>query len=150
MFSLLLKDLISDFYSTKQWFQSPFGNCPPSQYSNNSQCLSTYAVIIQSDKIKTLTKRDHCTSIFVFCVNVSTCPRCQLAPFCPRTGRPPSSVVRCPSSSSSSAHFKHLLIRNYRAIQSQISLEASLGSGNEILLKPSWSDNQGGRHTHIW
>ena len=68
--------------STKQWFQSPFGCFPQSEYSNNSQCLSTCAVIIASDKIKKKInkKHDQFTSIFVFCVNVYNCPGCPLAP----------------------------------------------------------------------
>ena len=73
---------IDQHNSTKQWFHSPFGSFPPSQYSNNCQCLSAYTVIIASDKIKTMTKRDQCTSICVYCVNVSTCPGCPAAPFC--------------------------------------------------------------------
>ena len=68
--------------STKQWFQSPFGSFPQSEHSNKSQCLSPYAVITASDKIKTLTNRDQGTSVFVFCVNVSICPWCPFAPFC--------------------------------------------------------------------
>ena len=44
-------------------------------------------------------------------------------------GRPPSSVVH--RRTSSSTHFKYLLLRNNWANQSQISYEASTGWGNE-------------------
>ena len=62
--------------------------------------------------------------------------------------RRPSSlfVVRCPSSTM----FKHLLLRNRLANQSQISCGASLGRGNESLYKWFRSHDQDGRHAHIW
>ena len=47
-------------------------------------------------------------------------------------------IGRPPSSSSSSTLFKHLLLRNHWANQSQISYGASMGWGNESLLKWSW------------
>ena len=53
-----------------------------------------------------------------------------------RIGRPPS---------SSSTLFKHLLLRNHWADQSHISYGASMGWGNESLLKRSWSHDQDGR-----
>ena len=34
--------------------------------------------------------------------------------------------------------------------QSKISYRASMGCGNEFLLKWSWSHDQDGRHAHIW
>ena len=62
--------------------------------------------------------------------------------------------IRRPSSSSSvrpSVHiFKHLLLRNRLANQSQILCGASLESGNESLYKWSRSHDQDGRHAHIW
>ena len=61
--------------------------------------------------------------------------------------------IRRPASSSDrpSVHiFKHLLIRNCLANQSQILCGASLGRGNESLYKWSRSHDQDGRHAHIW
>ena len=60
--------------------------------------------------------------------------------------------IRLPSSSvRSSVHiFKHLLLRNRLANQSQILCGASLGRGNESLYKWSRSHDQDGRHAHIW
>ena len=46
--------------------------------------------------------------------------------------------------------FKHLLLRNRLANQSQILCGASLGRGNESLFAASRSHDQDGRHTHIW
>ena len=46
--------------------------------------------------------------------------------------------------------FKHLLLRNHKANQSQISYEASIGWGNENLFNWSRSSDQDGRHGHIW
>ena len=64
----------------------------------------------------------------------------------------PYSGVRVASllSSSSSTMFKHLLLRNRFANQSQILCGASLGRGNESLYKWSRSHDQDGRHAHIW
>ena len=53
------------------------------------------------------------------------------------------------SSSSSSTMFKHLLLWNRFANQSQILCGASLGRGNESLYKWSRSHDQDGRHAHI-
>ena len=67
-------------------------------------------------------------------------------------GRPLSSVV-CLSLSVlrlSSTLFKHILLRNRLASQSQISYEASMEWGNERFFKRSRSHNQDGRHAHIW
>ena len=47
-------------------------------------------------------------------------------------------------------NFKHLLLRNRLAYQSQILCEASLGRGNESLFAASGSHDQDGRHAHIW
>ena len=61
--------------------------------------------------------------------------------------------VRRTSSSSSSSYvvhnFKHLLLRNRWADQSQILFGASLGRGNDILFTASGSHDQDGRHAHI-
>ena len=46
--------------------------------------------------------------------------------------------------------FKHLLLWNHRANQTQISYGDSLGWGNESLFKWSWSHDQDGSHAHIW
>ena len=46
--------------------------------------------------------------------------------------------------------FKRLLLWSPWANFAQISYGASLGRGNEKLLKWSQSIDQGGRHTHIW
>ena len=64
----------------------------------------------------------------------------------------PYSGVRVSSllSSSSSTMFKHLLLRNRFANQSQILCGASLGRGNESLYKWSRSHDQDGHHAHIW
>ena len=63
----------------------------------------------------------------------------------PSSRRP--SVVR-PSSVVN--NFKHLLLRNRWADQSQILCGASLGRGNDILFAASGSHDQDGRHAHIW
>ena len=55
--------------------------------------------------------------------------------------RRPSSVVN---------NYKHLLLWNRLANQSQIFCEASLGKGNESLFAASGSHDQDGRHAHIW
>ena len=47
-------------------------------------------------------------------------------------------------------NFKHLLLRNRWADQSQILCGASLGRGNDILFVASGSHDQDGRHAHIW
>ena len=47
-------------------------------------------------------------------------------------------------------NFKHLLLRNRWADQSQILCGASLGRGNYILFAASGSHDQDGRHAHIW
>ena len=63
----------------------------------------------------------------------------------------PCSVVR-PSSSVrplSVHNFKHLLLPNRLANQSQILCGASIGRGNESLYKWSRSHDQDGRHAHI-
>ena len=61
------------------------------------------------------------------------------------------SGVRRMSSSSYVVHnFKHLLLRNRWADQSQILFGASLGRGNYILFTASGSHDQDGRHAHIW
>ena len=65
-----------------------------------------------------------------------------------RIDRPPSVSVGVRRTSSSTL-FKHLLLRNQWANQSQISYGASMGWGNESLLKWSWSLDQDGRHAHI-
>ena len=62
----------------------------------------------------------------------------------------PYSGVRCRPLSSSSTMFKHLLLWNRFANQSQILCGASLGRGNESLYKWSRSHDQDGRHAHIW
>ena len=54
------------------------------------------------------------------------------------------------SLSSLSTMFKHLLLWNGFANQSQILYGASLGRGNENLYKCSRSHDQGGHHAHIW
>ena len=46
--------------------------------------------------------------------------------------------------------FKHLLLWNHWANQTQISYGDSLGWGNESLFKCSWSHDQDGHHAHIW
>ena len=46
--------------------------------------------------------------------------------------------------------FKHLLLCNCLANQSQILCGASLGRGNVSLFTASWSHDQDGRHAHIW
>ena len=46
--------------------------------------------------------------------------------------------------------FKHLLLWNCLAIQSQTSHGASLGRGNKSLYKLSRSHDQYGHHAHIW
>ena len=61
-----------------------------------------------------------------------------------------SSVVVRRRPSSSSTLFKHLLLRNHWANQSQISYGASMRWRNESLLKCSWSHDEDGRHAHIW
>ena len=66
----------------------------------------------------------------------------------PSSRRP--SVVRRRSSSSVVNNFKHLLLRNRWADQSQILCGASLGRGNDILFAASGSHDQDGRHAHIW
>ena len=59
--------------------------------------------------------------------------------------------VRRPSSSSVVVNnFKHLLLRNRWADQSQILCGASLDRGNDILFAASGSHDQDGRHAHIW
>ena len=50
---------------------------------------------------------------------------------------------------SSSTLFKHLLLRNHWANQSQISYGASMLWGNKNLHKWSWSHDQDGRRGHI-
>ena len=63
------------------------------------------------------------------------------------------SVVRRRRTSSSYVvvhNFKHLLLRNRWADQSQILFGASLGRGNDILFTASGSHDQDGRHAHIW
>ena len=66
----------------------------------------------------------------------------------------PWSGVRRPSASvvvhRPSTFFKHLLLRNRLADQSQILCGVSLGRGNESLYKWSRSQDQDGRHAHIW
>ena len=47
-------------------------------------------------------------------------------------------------------NFKHLLLKNRKADQSQILCGASLGRGNESLFAASGSHDQDGRHDHIW
>ena len=47
-------------------------------------------------------------------------------------------------------NFKHLLLQNCLANQSQILCGASLGRGDESLYKWSRSHDQDGRHAHIW
>ena len=47
-------------------------------------------------------------------------------------------------------NFKHLLLWNRLANQSQILCGALLGRRKESLLTESWSHDQDGRHTHIW
>ena len=59
----------------------------------------------------------------------------------PSSRRPSSVVVN---------NFKHLLLQNRLANQSQILCGASLGRGNESLFAASWSHDQDGRHAHIW
>ena len=57
---------------------------------------------------------------------------------------------RCPSSDVVVNNFKHLLLQNRWADQSQILCGASLGRGNHILFAASGSHDQDGRHAHIW
>ena len=60
-------------------------------------------------------------------------------------------VYPCSGVRPSSVHnFKHLLLWNRLANQSQILCGASLGRGNESLYKWSRSHDQDGRHAHIW
>ena len=60
-------------------------------------------------------------------------------------------VYPCSGVRPSSVHnFKHLLLRNRLANQSQILCGASLGRGNESLYKWSRSHDQDGCHAHIW
>ena len=67
------------------------------------------------------------------------------------SGVRPSVVRRRRTSSYVVVHnFKHLLLRNRWADQSQILCGASLGRGNEILFAASGSHDQDGRHAHIW
>ena len=67
------------------------------------------------------------------------------------SSRRPSSVVRRPSSVVVVVNnFKHLLLQNRWADQSQILCGASLGRGNDILFTASGSHDQDGRHAHIW
>ena len=47
-------------------------------------------------------------------------------------------------------NFKHLLLRNRWADQSQILCGASLGRGNDIFFASSGSHYQDGPHAHIW
>ena len=47
-------------------------------------------------------------------------------------------------------NFKHLLLRNCLANQSQILCGASLGRGNESLFAASGSHDQDDRHANIW
>ena len=47
-------------------------------------------------------------------------------------------------------NFKHLLLRNRLADQSQILCGASLGRGNDILFAASGSHDQDGCNAHIW
>ena len=47
-------------------------------------------------------------------------------------------------------NFKHLLLQNRLPDQSQILCGASLGRGNESLFAASGSNDQDGRHAHIW
>ena len=61
------------------------------------------------------------------------------------SSRRPSSVVVVVVN-----NFKHLLLQNRWADQSQILCGASLGRGNDILFAPSGSHDQDGRHAHIW
>ena len=63
-----------------------------------------------------------------------------------RIGRASLSIVR---RRPSSTLFKHLLLRNQSANQSQISYGASMGWGNESLLKWSWSHDQDGYMTKM-
>ena len=65
----------------------------------------------------------------------------------PWSGVRPSSVVRRPSVVN---NFKHLLLQNRLANQSQILCGACLGRGNESLFPASGSHDQDGRHAHIW
>ena len=60
------------------------------------------------------------------------------------SSRRPSSVVVVVN------NFKHLLLQNRWADQSQILCGASLGRGNDILFAASGSHDQDGRHAHIW
>ena len=62
----------------------------------------------------------------------------------------PASVRRLSSVRPSVHNFKHLLLWNHWANQTQISYGDSLGRGNESLFKWSWSHDQDGRHDHIW
>ena len=57
---------------------------------------------------------------------------------------------RCPSVRPSVNIFKWLLLWSPWANFAQILYGASLGRGNEKLLKWSQSIDQGGRHAHIW
>ena len=54
----------------------------------------------------------------------------------------------CPSSVINNV--KHLLLQNRLPDQSQILCGASLGMGNESLFAASGSNDQDGRHAHIW
>ena len=58
-------------------------------------------------------------------------------------------LIVYPYSGVSSTMFKHLLLWNRFANQSQILCGASLGRGNESLYKWSRAHDQDGRHAHI-
>ena len=61
------------------------------------------------------------------------------------------SIAIIPHPASSPFHnFKHLLLPNCLANQSQILCGASLGWGNESLFAASGSHDQDGHHAHIW
>ena len=60
------------------------------------------------------------------------------------------SGVRPSASASASTMLKDLLLQNLFANQSQILCGASLGRGNDILFAASGSQDQDGRHVHIW
>ena len=96
---------------------------------NAIQCNQLYVLLLLRFRIRSL----HCHSLDIFPLLAHLSRR--LIWWVYRIGRPPSSVVR--RTPSSSTLFKHVLLRNHWANQSQISYGASMGWENYSLLKLS-------------